>query len=110
MGVDLSLETNMYDYVEIFPNCTVEILQNSVTGEKSIGWYENKNDWNTSDILPLPYEPLILACVNGGIRWVAIGYCVDGIFYEDTSDEPIELVTHWQYAPLIPKEEDEYEV
>ena len=44
------------------------------------------------------------------MRWITIGYCVDGIFYEDMNNEPIELVTHWQYAPLIPKEEDEYEV
>lgn len=32
---------NVYDEREIHTNCTVEIWKNSVTGEISIGWYEN---------------------------------------------------------------------
>lgn len=39
----LHLETNMFDEVEIHENCTVQILKNSVTGEISIGWWENNN-------------------------------------------------------------------
>ena len=34
-------ETNIYDQEEIHENCTVQILRNSVTGEESIGWWEN---------------------------------------------------------------------
>lgn len=34
-------ETNIYDEEEIHENCTVHILRNSVTGETSIGWWEN---------------------------------------------------------------------
>lgn len=35
------VETNIFDKEEIFPNCTVQVLTNTVTGEVSIGWWEN---------------------------------------------------------------------
>ena len=35
-------EPNLYDEEEIHENCTVQILRNSVTGEESIGWWENE--------------------------------------------------------------------
>lgn len=38
------IETNIFDQEEIHPNCTVQILRNSVTGEVSIGWWENEDD------------------------------------------------------------------
>lgn len=37
----MTIETNLFDHVERHKNCTVEILTNSVTGEQSIGWWEN---------------------------------------------------------------------
>ena len=37
------LEINLYDEVETHTNCTVQILRNSVTGEESVGWWENEN-------------------------------------------------------------------
>lgn len=33
------LETNLYDKEEIFHNCTVQVLTNTVTGKTSIGWW-----------------------------------------------------------------------
>ena len=36
-----SIETNLFDEVEEHDNCTVQILRNSVTGEQSVGWWEN---------------------------------------------------------------------
>lgn len=39
----LSIKASIYDEQEIHTNCTVEILRNSVTGETSIGWWENDN-------------------------------------------------------------------
>lgn len=38
-----TVETNLYDIEEIHPNCTVQILRNSVTGEVSVGWWPNDN-------------------------------------------------------------------
>lgn len=35
-------ETNIYDEEEIHENCTVQILRNSLTGEESVGWWENE--------------------------------------------------------------------
>ena len=37
----IKVDTNLFDEVEIHKNCTVQILRNSVTGETSIGWWEN---------------------------------------------------------------------
>ena len=33
-------ESNLYDKVHRYINCVVEVLENSVTGETSVGWYE----------------------------------------------------------------------
>ena len=33
---------NIFDQIEEHPNCTVQILKNSVTGEISVGWYPNE--------------------------------------------------------------------
>ena len=42
-----TVETNLYDIEEIHPNCTVQILKNSVTGEVSVGWWENEEESET---------------------------------------------------------------
>ena len=38
------VETNVYDEVEEHKNCTVQILKNSLTGEESVGWWENEEE------------------------------------------------------------------
>lgn len=38
----LAVEANVFDQEEIYPNCTVQILTNSVTGEVSVGWWRNE--------------------------------------------------------------------
>ena len=35
------IETNIFDIEEIYPNCTVQVLRKSVTGEVSVGWWKN---------------------------------------------------------------------
>lgn len=37
-----TVESNLYDQEEIYTNCTVQIWRNSVTGEESIGWWQNE--------------------------------------------------------------------
>lgn len=39
-----AIEINVYDVEEIHENCTVQIWRNSITGEISIGWWENRNE------------------------------------------------------------------
>lgn len=36
------IECNFFDREEIHPDCTVQVLTNTVTGEVSVGWFENK--------------------------------------------------------------------
>lgn len=38
-----TVETNMYDKEETFPDCTVQVLTNTATGETSVGWWKNGN-------------------------------------------------------------------
>lgn len=37
----LDTETHVFDKEEVYHNCTVQILTNSVTGEVSVGWWRN---------------------------------------------------------------------
>lgn len=41
-GPILKVETSFYDKVETFPNCTVQVLTNTVTGDVSVGWWKNE--------------------------------------------------------------------
>ena len=41
---DKSVEVNLYEEVELHTNRTVQILRNVLTGELSIGWWENDGD------------------------------------------------------------------
>lgn len=36
------IETNLFDEEKIYPNCTVQVLHNSVTDEYSVGWWDNE--------------------------------------------------------------------
>lgn len=38
------IETNIFDVEEIHHNCTVQVLTNSITGEVSVGWWENEDE------------------------------------------------------------------
>jgi len=42
MSEDENASVGIYDEEEIHPNCTVQIWRNSVTGEESIGWWDNE--------------------------------------------------------------------
>ena len=35
------IESNLYDVVEEYTDCTVQVLTNTVTGETSVGWWPN---------------------------------------------------------------------
>lgn len=37
-------ECNIFDKETIYPDCTVQILENTVTGEISIGWWRNDRE------------------------------------------------------------------
>lgn len=36
-----TVSVNIYDKEETYPNCTVQVLTNTATGEVSVGWWEN---------------------------------------------------------------------
>lgn len=43
MNEIVKIQTNLYDKEEIYPDCTVQVLTNTVTGETSIGWWPNSH-------------------------------------------------------------------
>ena len=49
------VEINAYDKEEIYHDCTVQVLTNTVTGEVSIGWWRNEKKpkgWRDEDARP----------------------------------------------------------
>lgn len=36
------VDAPIFDREELFPDCTVQVLTNSLTGEQSVGWWPNK--------------------------------------------------------------------
>ena len=40
----VQVETNMFDKEEIYRDCTVQVLTNTVTGEVSVGWWKNDGE------------------------------------------------------------------
>ena len=40
----VQVETNLFDKEEIYQNCTVQVLTNTVTGEVSVGWWKNDKE------------------------------------------------------------------
>ena len=39
--INAIVESNIYDEEEIYYDCTVQVLRNSITGETSVGWFRN---------------------------------------------------------------------
>ena len=39
----VDVHTCLYDKREVYRNCTVEVLTNTVTGDVSVGWWQNDN-------------------------------------------------------------------
>ena len=39
----VKVETNIFDKEEIFPDCTVQVLTTTATGETRVGWGKNGN-------------------------------------------------------------------
>ena len=39
----VKVETSFYDQEETYPDCTVQVLTNTATGETSVGWWRNGN-------------------------------------------------------------------
>ena len=37
----VKVETNFYDKEETYPDCTVQVLTNTATGDTSVGWWKN---------------------------------------------------------------------
>ena len=45
-----NIETNMYNKSTIYTNCTVEVWENTITGETSIGWHRTEDTEEIEEI------------------------------------------------------------
>lgn len=41
LGNNMQYEINLFDEEETYPDCTVQVLRNSITGSESVGWWRN---------------------------------------------------------------------
>lgn len=39
----VNVETNIFDKCTYYTNCLVEVWENSITGETSVGWYRTED-------------------------------------------------------------------
>lgn len=39
-----AVQCNLFDERVVYPNCTVEIWRNSLTGDESVGWWRNESE------------------------------------------------------------------
>jgi len=42
-----NMDIPIFDQVETYTNCTVQVLTNSITGEVSVGWWQNETEEST---------------------------------------------------------------
>lgn len=81
-------ECNFYDVEEIYSDCTVQILRNSVTGCKSIGWWRND-------------APPIGMCADNRFEKMKAAMCDHYCKYADSSGiSADELIDN--YCPVCP--------
>ena len=38
----MEIETNLFNKETIYTNCTVQVWENTITGEVSVGWFPNE--------------------------------------------------------------------
>ena len=49
----VNIETNMFDKCTIYTNCIVEIWENTITKEISVGWYKTDDTEEVTDVYPM---------------------------------------------------------
>lgn len=65
-----NIDLNIYDEEIVYPNCTVQLLRNSQTGEELVGWWINEEGVKNESLV---------ACINHPgecCRWC----CCDGVY------------------------------
>ena len=93
----------IFDEEEIHEHCVVQILRSSITGDCSVGWWENVWHDMASDP-PENTDNYLVACNQwgGNIRRTAIWLSSEEVWLEGTNDIT-EYVTHWRELPDPPE-------
>lgn len=103
----MNVETNMYDKEELFDDCVVEVLTNTITGEVSVGWWK-KIGWKkleSKEDCPLDYEVIAYSSEHkkqmiGTVSWDDKCDC----FICESSGDIMFDVTHWHIMILPPSD------
>ena len=105
------IETNFFDKEEVYTDCMVQVLTNTVTGEVSVGWSPT-NDWRiikTISDLPERTEEVIGFARDrqliGHVYWCE----EDREFVCESETDWLYGVSHWRYKSANPEEIEEEE-
>lgn len=109
------IETNFYDKEELYDDCVVQVLTNTITGETSVGWWKN-NGWNelTEKRTQTPAYKEVIAYSSvshrqmiGEVYWDEDCDCYT---CEDNDGGLMFDVTHWRVTLLPPDYNNNEEV
>lgn len=100
-----TLNTNIFDQEEIHYDCTVQILSNSITGEESIGWWENEG-WHRIDRNNIPEGTVVAFSKENNQQMIGIVYWDEDCdcFICDYEGILMFDVTHWRNQFMPPED------
>lgn len=101
-----NVETNIFDKEEIYNDCTVQILSNSITGEESIGWWKNEGWHKIEKGDSVPYLPLVAFSKENNQQMIGLVYWDEDCdcFVCDYEGILMFDVTHWRYPAEVPED------
>lgn len=107
------VETNMFDKEELYDDCVVQVLTNSITGEVSVGWWKHtgwielteKRTQTPAYTEVIAYSSLTHKQMIGKVYWDEECDC-----YTCESDDGVMFdITHWRVLLLPPDYNDNEE-
>lgn len=102
-----TLNMNIFDKEEIYDDCTVQVLSNSITGEESVGWWKNEG-WHKIDKNNIPEGTVVAFSKENNQQMIGIVYWDEDCdcFICDYEGILMFDVTHWRNQFMPPEDEE----
>lgn len=83
---------NIYNKEEIYTDCTVQVWSNTITGDGSVGWWENR--W-------IPVQKARPPTYTDLLTWDGHNILID--YFDGYGFGLANEVTHWRLLPQPPR-------